>query len=53
MSELHMAGKKREMKYNIDQNTYDEFVKACSRKGLAPQVLIEQAMKKFIQTGQV
>jgi len=53
MTEIHMAGKKREMKYNIDQNVYDEFMKACSRKGLAPQVLIEQAMKKFIQTGQI
>jgi hypothetical protein len=49
----HAAGKKREIKYNIDQDTYDEFVKACSRKGLAPQVLIEQAMKKFIETGQI
>ena len=53
MTQIHMAGKKREMKYNIDQNTYDEFVKACSRKGLAPQVIIEQAMRKFIQTEQV
>ena len=53
MTEIHMAGKKREMKYNIDQNVYDEFMKACSRKGLAPQVLVEQAMKKFIQTGQI
>ncbi len=53
MSELHLPGKKREMRYNIDQNTYDEFVKACSRKGLAPQVLIERAMRKFIETGQI
>jgi len=53
MTEIHMAGKKRELKCNIDQNVYDEFVKACSRKGLAPQVLVEQAMKKFIQTGQI
>jgi len=53
MTEIHQAGKKREMKYNIDQNTYDEFVKACSRKGLAPQVIIEQAMRKFIQSGQI
>jgi len=53
MSELHLPGKKREMRYSIDQNTYDEFVKACSRKGLAPQVLIEKAMKKFVETGQI
>ena len=53
MTQIHMAGKKREMKYNIDQNTYDEFVKACSRKGFAPQVLIEQFMRKYVQTGQI
>ena len=45
--------KKRRAEYSFDQNTYDEFVKACSRKGLAPQILLEQAMKKFIQTGQI
>ncbi len=44
--------KKRRMEYNIDQEVYDNFMKACSRKGLAPQVLIEQFMKRFNQTGQ-
>lgn len=53
MTELHLAGKKREMRYNIDQQIYDKFIKACSRKGFAPQVLIEKAMKKFIETGQI
>lgn len=48
----HAGSKKREIKYNIDQEIYDEFVKACSRKGLAPQVLVEKAMKRFIETGQ-
>ena len=45
--------KKRRMEYNIDQDVYDNFVKACSRKGLAPQVLIEQFMKRYNQTGQI
>jgi hypothetical protein len=53
MAPIHQAGKKREMRYSIDQNTYDEFVKACSRRGLAPQILIEQFMKKYNQTGQL
>ena len=53
MTAIHQAGKKRELKCNIDQATYDEFVKACSRKGLAPQVIIEQAMRKFTQSGQI
>lgn len=45
--------KKRKLDYNISQAVYDEFVKACSRKGFAPQVILEQAMKKFTQTGQI
>ncbi|MDP1695887.1 MAG: hypothetical protein Q8L29_03170 [archaeon] len=45
--------KKRKLDYNVDQNIYDEFAKACSRKGFAPQIILEQAMKKFTQTGQI
>ena len=45
--------KRRMEPYNMDQTTYDEFVKACSRKGFAPQVILEQFMKKFNQTGQI
>lgn len=45
--------KKRKLDYNVDQNTYDEFAKACSRKGMAPQVVLEQAMRKFTQFGQI
>ena len=47
------GAKKRKVEYNFDQGTYDEFAKACSRKGFAPQVILEQAMRKFIQTGQI
>lgn len=47
------GAKKRKLDYNVDQSIYDDFVKACSRKGFAPQIILEQAMKKFIQTGQV
>lgn len=47
------SAKKRKMDYNVDQGTFDEFVKACSRKGFAPQVVLEQAMRKFTQTGQI
>ncbi len=45
--------KKRKLDYNVDQNTYDEFVKACSRKGFAPQIILEQAMRKFTQDGRI
>lgn len=51
MASTPPGAKKRKIEYNIDQNVCDEFLKACSRKGFAPQVLIEQFMKKFIQTG--
>ncbi len=47
------GAKKRKIDYMVDQNTFDEFMKACSRKGFAPQVVLEQAMRKFTQTGQV
>jgi hypothetical protein len=47
------GAKKRKLEYNVDQSVYDDFMKACSRKGFAPQVILEQAMKKFVQTGQI
>ena len=47
------SAKKRKMDYNIDQTAFDDFVKACSRKGFALQVILEQAMRKFSQTGQI
>jgi len=47
------SAKKRKLDYNVDQNTYDEFVKACGRKGFAPHIILEQAMRKFSQTGQI
>ncbi len=47
------GAKKRKLDYMVDQAVFDEFMKACSRKGFAPQILLEQAMKKFTQTGQM
>ncbi|MBU0958924.1 MAG: hypothetical protein KKB31_03180 [Nanoarchaeota archaeon] len=47
------GAKKRKLDYNVDQATYDEFVKACSRKGFAPQIILEKAMKRFTETGQM
>lgn len=44
---------KMRIDYNIDRKTYDDFSKACSRKGFAPQVIVEKAMKKFTETGQI
>lgn len=39
--------------YNIDKEIYDEFVKACVKKGYAPGVVVERLMSKFNQTGQM
>ena len=53
MASTPPGAKKKKIDYNVDQATFDEFMKACSRKGYAPQVIIEQAMRKFIQNGQI
>jgi len=53
MASTPPGARKKKIDYNIDGATYDDFVKACSRKGFAPQVILEQAMRKFTQTGQI
>lgn len=53
MASTPPGARKRKMEYMIDQGTFDDFAKACSRKGFAPQVILEQAMKKFTQNGQI
>ena len=37
--------------YNIDKPTYDQFVRLCSSKGMAPPVVTERLMKKYVDTG--
>ena len=44
---------KMRLDYNIDRKIYDDFAKSCSRKGFAPQVIVEKLMAKFNQTGQI
>ncbi len=53
MASTAPGARKKKLDWNVDGAVFDDFMKACSKKGYAPQVLIEQAMKKFIQTGQV
>jgi hypothetical protein len=45
------GARKRKLDYMVDQSVFDEFMKACSKKGFAPQVILEQAMRKFTQNG--
>jgi len=44
---------KMRIDYNIDRKIYDEFAKMCSRKGFAPQVVVEKLMKRFTESGQI
>ena len=37
--------------YNIDKPTYDDFVRACSKKGFQPNVIVERMMKKYTESG--
>lgn len=47
------AAKKMRLDYNVDRKIYDEYVKMCSRKGFAPNVIIERLMKKYTENGQI
>ena len=53
MASYPPGAQKAKLDYTVDRKAYDEFVRVCSRKGFAPQVILEQAMRKFAQTGQV
>jgi len=44
---------KAKIRLYIDRKTYDDFARACSRKGFAPQIILEKAMRKFAETGQI
>jgi hypothetical protein len=44
---------KRKLDFNVDRKVYDDFMKTCSHKGFAPQVVLEKAMRKFSETGQI
>ena len=37
--------------YNIDKQIYDDFIRASTRKGYSPNVVVEKLMQKYIETG--
>jgi len=47
------AAKKMKIDYNIDRGIYDAFIKACTRKGYTPNVVVERLIKKYLETGQM
>jgi hypothetical protein len=53
MASTPPGAQKMRIDYNIDRKIYDDFVKACTRKGFAPQIIVEKLMAKFNQTGQI
>ncbi len=53
MASYPKGPQKMKLDYNIDRQIYDEFAKACSHKGFAPQVILEKLMKRFTETGQM
>ena len=53
MASYPKGPQKQKIDYSIDRQTYDDFVKACSRKGFAPQIVVEKLMRKFTETGQM
>ncbi|MBT3406405.1 hypothetical protein HN419_04510 [Candidatus Woesearchaeota archaeon] len=53
MAATPKAPKKMKIDYNIDRGIYDDFVKTCSRKGYAPNIIVERIMKKYAETGQM
>ena len=53
MASYPPGAQKARIDYQVDRKTYDEFAKSCSRKGLAPQVVVEKLMRKFVETGQM
>ncbi len=52
MAATPKGAKKMKIDYMIDRGIYDEFVKACSKKGYTPNVIIERLMKRYNETGQ-
>ena len=39
--------------YNFDKETYDNFARMCSKKGMAPTVVLERMMQKYNRDGQI
>lgn len=53
MASTPKGPQKMKMDYIIDRTIYDNFIRACSHKGYAPQIVVEKLMQKYIETGQI
>jgi len=52
MASTPKGPQKMKLDFNVDRDTYDTFVRSCTKKGYAPQIVIERMMKRFNETGQ-
>ena len=53
MASTPKGPQKAKLDYTIDRGIHDDFTRACSHKGYAPQIIIERLMKKYTETGQI
>jgi len=53
MASTPPGARKQKIDFTVDQGVYAAFMKMCSNKGFAPQVVIEKAMKNFADTGRI
>jgi hypothetical protein len=52
MAATNKAPQKVKIDYNIDKQVYDDFMRMCSKKGFAPNVIIGRLMQKYNESGQ-
>lgn len=52
MASTPKGPQKIKLDFNVDRGAYDDFVRGCTKKGYAPQVVLEKLMKRFGETGQ-
>lgn len=53
MASTPKGPQKIKLDYNLDRGIYDDFVRSCSKKGYAPQIVVERLMKRYTETGQM
>ncbi|HME86837.1 MAG TPA: hypothetical protein VKE88_00295 [Candidatus Nanoarchaeia archaeon] len=51
MAGANKAPQVAKLEVNIDKDTYDTFVRACTQKGFATRTIVERLIKKFNETG--
>lgn len=53
MASTAKGPQKMKLDYVIGRQAYDDFIRACSHKGYAPNIVIEKLMQKYTETGQI